>query len=102
MRGMRSIILLIWIYKIHVLMLHTCVCTLYLSAWFSSSFAGYLIDCWMCNIHICCSHTCVCFLCCFVWIVIFCRFIGYTSSVYRHTLLTVHIYAHPLSVLSGL
>ena len=57
---------------------------------------------WMCRIHICCSHTCVCLLCCFVWIVIFCRFIGYTSNVYRHMFLTVHIYAHPLSVLSGL
>ena len=44
MRGTRSIVLLIWMYKIHVLMLHTCVCTLYLSAWFSPSFAGYLID----------------------------------------------------------
>src|ERR1051325_2080259 len=26
-------------------MLHTCVCTLYLSAWFSPSFVGYLIRC---------------------------------------------------------
>src|ERR1043165_4972322 len=26
-------------------MLHTCVCTLYLSSWVSSSFAGHLIGC---------------------------------------------------------
>ena len=45
MRGTRSVILLFWMYKVHVLMLRTCVCTLYLSAWFSPSFAGYLIGC---------------------------------------------------------
>src|ERR1051325_8695482 len=100
MRGTRSIILLIWMYRIHVFMLHTCVCTLYLSAWFSPFFAGYLID-FGCveSISVACTHVCAFFVR-FVWIGISCRFIGYTSNVYRHTFLTVHIDAHPLSVLS--
>ena len=46
------------------------------------------------------THVCALFVC-IIWIISY-RFIGYTSSVYRHTFLTVHIDAHLLYVLSGL
>src|ERR1044072_8133624 len=91
---------LIWMCRIHICCSHTCVCVLLLCLNCSFLQVHWIyVECVKTHIidraYLRTSFVCV------IWI-ISCRFIGYTSSVYRHTFLTVHIDAHPLSVLSGL